>query len=711
MGVQMRRYALILILGSALLAGFGPVNAEADSGDSSFHPEVQVISTSMDDGAFSVESAVTATPLTSDPMEVPFSNLAVPNELLGEIGSTNIQDAYDYVSGVNPYNGYGGLASADYNGRGFDGGSPLRNGYRDFGFLTTHDVANIERVEVLKGPASILFGTQSSPGLQVNMVTKKPVDTPLLEATVSGGSYNTTRTALDMGGPLSDDKSISYRFNAAYENADSHRDHIGHESMFLSPVVQWKLSDITDVSLELSYHNYEYDFFRGLLPNAEAFNIPIETFHGEPGLHDSTSESFAVFLDLNHAMTDELRYHLGISYFDSELDQENVYPTSLSGSTLNRGYRKSLEKSHNLAVRNELFWETEFNDIENSFMVGNEFAYFDFWYDFDGDSSINAIDFHNPVHGSPGVGALVPVFGSEYGAENVAVYWQDLVTLIQDQPGIYKFNIMAGGRYDHFLDTYYQDLARHGGAESSYDTDGNYTSQAGMVYQPVEDTSLYVGWSESFERFSLFSGIGPNNEQADFERGTSIEWGVKQEFFEDRLSANLNFFHTKKTDVITDDPLDPNLNIQVGEQRSKGVELDIVGEITPGWNAIAYYAYTDAEVTEDNTIPVGDRLPNVPWNAAGLWTSYRFQDGTLEGFKVGTGVIYEGRREARLSNTGLRLPEYVRWDAMVGYERNDWDAQVNFNNITDKAIYDTQGFYIVPQPGFNVMASLTKKFW
>ncbi|MGF1541138.1 MAG: TonB-dependent siderophore receptor, partial [Pleurocapsa sp.] len=182
-------------------------------------------------------------------------------------------------------------------------------------------------------------------------------------------------------------------------------------------------------------------------------------------------------------------------------------------------------------------------------------------------------------------------------------------------------------------------------------------------------------------------GLSATNTPFEPQRGNQYEIGVKADITEN-LFATLAAFHLTKSNILTTDPNNPNFSIQVGEQRGQGIELDLTGEILPGWNVIAAYAYTDAEVTEDNAIAVGNRLANVPENAASLWTTYKIQDGSLQGLGFGLGLYYAGDRNADLDNTAF-LPNYFRTDAAIFYERERWRAGLNFTNLFDETYYET----------------------
>jgi iron complex outermembrane recepter protein len=169
---------------------------------------------------------------------------------------------------------------------------------------------------------------------------------------------------------------------------------------------------------------------------------------------------------------------------------------------------------------------------------------------------------------------------------------------------------------------------------------------------------------------------------ANLWKHSQVGEGVKTDFFDRKLSATLAAYYITKTNVTTPDPNNLGFSIQTGEQRSQGIELDVTGEILPGWKIIASYAYTDAEVTKDNSIPVGNQLDNVPFNQASLWTTYEIQKGNLRGLGFGLGLFYIGSRQGDLANS-FELPSHLRTDAALYYRRDGFNAAVNICNLFD----------------------------
>ncbi|MBC1259284.1 TonB-dependent siderophore receptor, partial [Trichormus variabilis] len=291
-----------------------------------------------------------------------------------------------------------------------------------------------------------------------------------------------------------------------------------------------------------------------------------------------------------------------------------------------------------------------------------------------------------------------PTFGREYGSNNIAIYIQDLIEVLPN------LKVLAGGRLDN------NELFRNNTVTNTTineQSNSRFSPRVGIVYQPSQTTSLYFSWSNSFA--PNYSARSRTDEQFKPEIGEQFEVGIKQDLIKDRLSATLAFYQITRQNVLTPDPIDPNFSITTGEQRSRGVELDITGQILPGWNIIANYAYTDAVVTKDESIPVGSRLYGVPENSASLWTTYQFQSGNLQGLGLGLGLAFVGEQETRLPST-LTLPSYVRADAAIFYRRDNYKIGLNFKNISNVKYYTLDGYFIYPAAPFTVQGTVSFDF-
>jgi iron complex outermembrane receptor protein len=280
-----------------------------------------------------------------------------------------------------------------------------------------------------------------------------------------------------------------------------------------------------------------------------------------------------------------------------------------------------------------------------------------------------------------------------------SVYLQDQVDL-SDQ-----WKLLAGLRYDYFdQDT----RVRTGDPEPSMD-DGALTWRAGIVYQPVDTLSFYTSYAMSF---MPQSGLGENNSPLDPEKGWQIEAGVKADLIPDRLSATFSVFQITKNNVAVSVPGEDYSRL-TGQQRSRGFEVDMTGEITSGWQVIGSLGYLDAEVTKDGDAAIiGNRLIGTPHWSGSLWTTYEFQDGKLEGLKLGTGVSAVGKRYGDLENSFF-VDGYYRLDASLSYKINEnLDFSLIGRNLTDRRYIETTASRTDNYAGkpINVMAAIKASF-
>lgn len=267
-----------------------------------------------------------------------------------------------------------------------------------------------------------------------------------------------------------------------------------------------------------------------------------------------------------------------------------------------------------------------------------------------------------------------------------------------------NLKFLLGGRFDIVDFELKDNLTR----KKTKTNDEAFSPQVGLVYQPSKTLSLYANYSRSFVQQS-----GSSFEGTPFkpERGTQYEVGVKKDWLAGRLSSTLALYEITKTNVLTADPQRQTFSIQTGEQRSRGVELDVIGEILPGWNVIASYAYTDATITSDRNFAEGNRLASVPYNSFSLWTTYRILKGDLQGLGFGAGVFVAGDRLGDLNNS-FTLPDYARVDAAIYYNRGHFRAAVNFKNLFDTRYFESaqSRTQIFPGAPLTVLGTLSVQF-
>ncbi len=242
-------------------------------------------------------------------------------------------------------------------------------------------------------------------------------------------------------------------------------------------------------------------------------------------------------------------------------------------------------------------------------------------------------------------------------------------------------------------------------------SDSDFTPRFGILYKPVEPVSVYASYTTSY---NPAFGTSRNADDSTFdpETGRQFEIGVKTDISE-QLSFTFAAFDIRKQNVSTEDPENPLFSIQTGELASRGIELDLGGEILPGWNITTAYTYLDAMVSEDNTDIVDNQLPNAPESQFSLWTTYDIQQGNLKGLGFGLGFLALSDRQGDLENT-YTLPGYFRTDAALFYERNNWRTQLNIENLFDIEYFASSTFdsrlQVNPGAPFTISGTISVEF-
>jgi iron complex outermembrane recepter protein len=701
-----------------LILGFTPVVAnnqtiEPDKPQSETPPKnpsaqtdepIELVVTGEED-RYRAGEASTATKTDTPLRDIPQSIQVIPRQVIEDQKIQRTADVLRNVSGVTPK--LTNSNSDSYTIRGFDAENNLRNGFRQDSFTGFTDTANIERIEVLKGPASVLYG-QLEPGGVVNYVTKQPLSEPFYSAEFSAGSYDYYRPSIDISGPLNPDKSILYRLNAAYESSGGFRDFADKEVFTIAPSLTVKFSEDTTLNLEYEYINRKSSYDLGLLPIKESFDFPISFNFGEPS--DSYKfEASRVSAVLSHNFNRDWQFKSGYSVQIVDTKRSNIQPLDFQnpfeadGRNVLRRYNQVADYSREFSWQNDLIGKFKTGSIEHQLLLGVEFGRSVFGYPFRISYDVPPLDFLNPVYG-----AVIPTtfdegFQDERTSNRIGLYLQDQIALSP------SFKLLVGGRFDfvRFKNESITDLVNNSEPEVTRRYYEAFSPRIGLVYQPIKPISLYVSYTRAFkpDEFSITADGSLIEPQV----GTQYEVGIKGELFDGKLAATLAAYEITKTNVATTDVNNPDFSIAAGEVKSRGIELDVAGEILPGWNVIASYSHNDAFVSEDNSLPVGDRLANAPRNSASLWTTYEIQTGNLKGLGIGAGLFFVGDRDATLPNT-ITIPSYIRTDATIFYKQPNYQLGLSFKNLFDTKYYDSQGFLLTPGAPFTVLGSISVKF-
>jgi iron complex outermembrane recepter protein len=660
--------------------------------------EIEVIATSeAEDDNYYTPDANTTTKTDTPLRDTPASIQVIPQQVIEDQGATNVREILRNASGVNFSSAAGGR-SEDFIIRGFQA-NIFRNGFRDnfYSTRTETELANIDRVEVLKGPASVLFGRAEPAGI-INFVTKQPLREPFYEVSFTAGDFSFYRPSLDFSGPLTENGDLAYRLNVAYENAGSFRDGVQTERFFIAPTLSWQISDDTELSLEFSYLDDTRPVDRGLvvLSDNKVADIPISTYLGDPEPREDFGET-RTELYLDHRFNDNLSLRSGIRYAVSTEDGPGATVQIDGPSEDDRNFPVSTNSGYQFyetfTFQNDLIGKFKTGSIEHTALFGLE--YYNGFTTFEGGfRGGDTIDIFNPS--TDFEFGEFESFGLFEDRENsFGIYLQDQIALLDN------LQLVVGGRFD----TYNLESSVDGEiTETEADA---FSPRVGLVYQPIEPVSIYASYTRSF---TPATGRSADGEAFEPQRGTAYEIGVKTEIIKNRLSSTLAFYDTTLTNVATTDPNNDLFEIQTGEQNSQGIELDIAGEILPGWNIFAGYAYTDAKITEDNTFTVGNRLESVPEHDFNLWTAYTIQRGKLAGLGFGLGIFYVSESPGDIENSFF-LDDYTRVDAALYYERANFKATLNFKNLFDVRYFEGSGREeVTPGDPFTLLGTVSVEF-
>jgi iron complex outermembrane recepter protein len=628
--------------------------------------------------------------------ETPQSISVVPAQVVEDIGATRLEDALDYAGGVERGNNFGGQGLTEFLVRGFSTQEFYRNGFAvNRGYPNMPDANTLERIEVLRGPASMLYG-RGDPGGTFNIVSNQP---QAERRTVLGSQVNTDglrRGTLDTTGALDESAAFTYRLNLVAEGSDSFRDHVESERYNIAPVLRWQLSDDTALILEGDYLHNRHPMDRGLTryPN-QAGDLSRDRFLGEESAGKLTNQNATTQLRLEHQLDSQWMLRGGIQYLDGSLDGGAVENNGLAadGRTVGRNYSERWLNWNDLTVQANLEGHFDAAGLAHTLLLGVEFD--DFNYDSQIDRSGGAtsdfpIDLYDPVYGQP-LPALTRT--TTYDDENLksyAFFLQDQIALTE------RLTAQVGARLERFEQRYENKLNPAG----SWDQAHNAVSpRFGLIYDLTEELAVYANTSRSFKPNR---GADRGSQAFDPEEGIAHEVGVKYELPEHDLSVTAALFHITKENVLTSDPVDSNYQVAAGEARSRGFDISVAGNITPQWRMIGGYAYVDAEVTESSSasMPAGTRLANVPRHSFNLLDTYEFAEGPLAGLGVGMGVKYVGDRKGGATSTAFDMDAYTTVDLLAYYPLTERvRLNLNLNNLFDEEYEERAWGNIWAYPG------------
>ncbi|MFO2462361.1 TonB-dependent receptor [Pseudomonas sp. 15FMM2] len=631
---------------------------------------------------------------------IPQAISVIPASVLKDLGSTNVERALEFAGGVSKQNNFGGLTLYEYSVRGFTTSEFYQDGFSaNRGYPSTPDTANIERIEVLKGPAASLYG-RGDPGGTVNIVSKKPQPEAFTTLQTSAGSWDRYRTALDLNTPLDSEGRVLTRVNLAVEDNHSFRDHVQSKRVFVAPSFSWQLDPDTSLLVESEFVRHSSTFDRGLVaPNNGWGGMSRSTFLGEPNDGDIRNHNNRLQATLEHHLNDAWKLRLASHYKQGSLWGEASENRALNadGHTINRRYRQRSMGWHDSITQLELRGLFDIGSWQHELLIGTEYE------DYRKKERVTAIegsypiDIYKPIYGEP------KPTGKRTGTDFLAQVKSQALNLQDQIIFTDRLRGMVGVRLEHVEQSSDDFTRNHAKSQKTHDA---LTQRAGLLYQLTPQVGLFANASTSFKPQSDLDAAGNFFKP---EEGVGYEVGIKTELFDDRLSATLAAFHIEKENVLSTDPA-TDTKRAIGKARSQGFDLQLTGQVTDAVRVIGAYAYIDAEVTKgDKEIPTGSRILGVARHTGSLLGVYEFQDGALRGSDLGAAFTYVGDRSGEAGKS-FELPAYHTVDLLAHYKASEnVTVGLNLNNLFDEKYYERSysNYWVNPGEPRNFTVSLT----
>jgi iron complex outermembrane receptor protein len=646
-------------------------------------PEVKVRAAPEErpaEGYVAPESA-TGTKTDTPLVEIPQSISVTTRERMDDQKVQTVDDALRYAAGVvSQYFGFDHRIDA-VKIRGFElrtQGGYFLDGMRlpAMNFNVWHtEPYSLERVEVLRGPASVLYG-QGRPGGLINQVSKRPPSVPLREVELTAGTFTRKQIAADLGGPLDSEGTLTYRLTALGRDSNTQVDFVKDDRAFFAPALTWRPSADTTLTLLATVQDdrlgSSFAFLPGqgtLLPNANG-KIPRNRFTGEPNFEqvDFAQQSLGYLIE--HRLSDVWTLRQNLRYGRMESDWKIVFPLGLAADlrTFNRA---------SFTVDGTLDAFNVDNQAQAKFTTGRFSHTLLFGVDYLRHKSDDRLGFG----AAPSLDAFDPVYGQPVA--NPPLFQDSLQT--QTQAGLYvhdqikldRWVLSLGGRQDRAKLVTRNRLA----GTDARQADNAFTYRAGLVYLSELGIAPYVSYSESFEPTA---GTDFSGNPFEPTRGKQYEAGVKYQSKGSSSFITLSAFELTQENVLTPDSANAFFSVQTGEAQSRGLELEGVADLTKSLKLFGSYTYTDTEITKSTDVNLGKRIPVVPKHMASLWADYRLRGGAWAGLSLGAGVRYVGSSPADAANT-ISNPSYALLDAAVRYHFDrHWRLAVNASNLLDK---------------------------
>ena len=631
----------------------------------------------------SASSTKTDTPI----IETPQSISVVSREQIRDQAGQTLGDVLNYVPGVGVQASGFTRVSDNVAIRGFDVAAGNSGILRDGLKLTsgvydsTMEPFGLERLEVVKGASSILFG-QLGPGGLINAVSKRPTENAQGEINVTVGDYQRKETSVDVSGPLAADKSLLYRFTGLWRDGDPPTKYTPDDKLYLAPAVTWRPNANTSLTVLGSYQQVKTRFPTplpevGTLVPTSIGKIPQNQFLGEPNFDRFESSAGTVGYQFEHAFNNVLKVRQNLRLYDATTNWDYMLLGAIgaNGRTAARTYSSRVEHGNGFAMDTSAEAKFLTGAAAHTVIAGVDY-YRSVLDSVRYQGTATSIDIFNPVYGAPVNVNTTTNRGSNTVSNQVGLY-------VQDQIKIYdKFVLLLGGRKD-FSEV---ETKSYLTSVTTTQNDDAWTGRAGAVYLFDNGVAPYASFSQSF---APTLGTDRNGGVFAPTRGEQFEVGVRYQPLGSKTLLSASAFTITQQNVLTPDPANIAFSVQSGEAKSQGIELEAKTELG-ALTLVSSYTYTDARTTRSNNASLlGQRLGLVPYNAASAWGLYDFSSLGVYGFKFGGGVRYVG--ETNLPGGLYDAPSYVVTDLMASYDLQNlssrlhgFQARLNVRNLFNK---------------------------
>ena len=642
--------------------------------------------------------------LKTELVKLPQNIQVISSELLQDQQVTTIMDGLTRnVSGVTMLEHWGQFARI--NMRGFRLPA-FRNGVnvQDSWGPLAEDMNTVERIEFVKGPAGFMMSA-GEPGGFYNVVTKKPTEQFIANASFSAGSFDFYRGTVDVGGKASSNGKLLYRFNAMYQTTDSHRGNEQTDRFGFAPALTYKFSDKTSITAEMNLQDAESFLGSAYIfaPVADGYgSLPRDFNFVDTNYPKTDIQEVTFFLNAKHEFSDNWSVEGQLAYLRYDQVGNSAWIAGLDSATGDVVRTISQWDALSVGKYAQLYINGAFQTgtISHKILGGLDFSEKAYWADFSVTLPVDTatpFNIYNPVYG-----VAIPEFdrsvnvqyrdgGQPYSANTLrGYYFQDEIGFLED-----KIRLTLAGRYTNLY------------TQGKDENDNVVTPRVGLSVDILPDLAIYGLYDQSFlPQAGMSADLEPLNDPVD---ANDIEGGIKKTFFNGRLRTSLGAFQITKENILTGDPENPNFSIYLGEVQSKGIEFDLQGQVTPELNVVLNYANTKVEVTKDtNPDRVGTRVAGHAKHVTNGWLNYNFaQTSALKGFGASLGYQYQVDRStwAWAADNQSDLPDYFRLDGALSWKNSNFRVQLNINNILDEYLYSGANYgsylYWQSEPGIN----------